>query len=171
MRGPCLTVLLRNPGAIRRASRCKIAPKPALLASFCPAHVPWPSLDDSDHFRVAPRAGLARSLSGTSLCGISGICADRRAGGSIMSGQAITFDFHNTLATCPEWFELEVRHLPSAFLRWWSDRDGRQLAPAHTRRGGCPLPAATPGDHRAWERADRRSLSRTCLCRHAASRV
>jgi HAD superfamily hydrolase (TIGR01509 family) len=46
-----------------------------------------------------------------------------------MNGQAITFDFHNTLASCPEWFELEVRHLPSAFLRWWSDRDGRQLAP------------------------------------------
>jgi HAD superfamily hydrolase (TIGR01509 family) len=46
-----------------------------------------------------------------------------------MSRLAITFDFHNTLATCPEWFELEVRHLPSAFLRWWSDRDGRRLAP------------------------------------------
>jgi HAD superfamily hydrolase (TIGR01509 family) len=47
-----------------------------------------------------------------------------------MNGQAITFDFHNTLASCPEWFELEVRRLPSAFLRWWSVRDGRQLAPA-----------------------------------------
>jgi FMN phosphatase YigB (HAD superfamily) len=47
-----------------------------------------------------------------------------------MNGQAITFDFHNTLASCPEWFELEVRRLPSAFLRWWSDRDGRQLTPA-----------------------------------------
>jgi HAD superfamily hydrolase (TIGR01509 family) len=47
-----------------------------------------------------------------------------------MNRQAITFDFHNTLATCPEWFELEVRHLPSSFLRWWSDRDGRRVAPA-----------------------------------------
>ena len=47
-----------------------------------------------------------------------------------MNGQAITFDFHNTLAACPEWFELEVRHLPSSFLRWWSDRGGRLLAPA-----------------------------------------
>src|SRR5215216_1786992 len=47
-----------------------------------------------------------------------------------MNGQAITFDFHNTLASCPEWFELEVRRLPSSFLRWWSDRDGRQLKPA-----------------------------------------
>jgi HAD superfamily hydrolase (TIGR01509 family) len=46
-----------------------------------------------------------------------------------MNRQAITFDFHNTLAICPEWFELEVRHLPSSFLRWWSDRDSRRLAP------------------------------------------
>jgi beta-phosphoglucomutase-like phosphatase (HAD superfamily) len=36
-----------------------------------------------------------------------------------MNGQAITFDFHNTLAACPEWFELEVKTLPSAFLGWW----------------------------------------------------
>ena len=41
-----------------------------------------------------------------------------------MNGQAITFDFHNTLAACPEWFELEVRTLPSAFLRWWADNTG-----------------------------------------------
>jgi HAD superfamily hydrolase (TIGR01509 family) len=47
-----------------------------------------------------------------------------------MNGQAITFDFHNTLASCPEWFELEVRRLPSAFLRWWAARDDRQLAQA-----------------------------------------
>jgi HAD superfamily hydrolase (TIGR01509 family) len=47
-----------------------------------------------------------------------------------MNGQAITFDFHNTLATCPEWFELEVRRLPSSFLRWWAGRDGRHFDPA-----------------------------------------
>ncbi|MFT4036595.1 MAG: HAD family hydrolase [Thermomicrobiales bacterium] len=35
-----------------------------------------------------------------------------------MNAAAVTFDFHNTLADCPEWFELEVRHLPSAFLVW-----------------------------------------------------
>lgn len=35
-----------------------------------------------------------------------------------MANQAITFDFHNTLAHCSEWFELEVRRLPSAFLSW-----------------------------------------------------
>jgi FMN phosphatase YigB (HAD superfamily) len=44
-----------------------------------------------------------------------------------MDGRAITFDFHNTLAACPEWFELEIRRLPSAFLGWWSDRDGRRF--------------------------------------------
>jgi HAD superfamily hydrolase (TIGR01509 family) len=47
-----------------------------------------------------------------------------------MGGQAITFDFHNTLAACPEWFELEVRTLPSAFLRWWTNREGSVLDPA-----------------------------------------
>ena len=52
-----------------------------------------------------------------------------------MNGQAITFDFHNTLASCPEWFELEVRHLPSSFLRWWSERDGQQVSTRHPRRG------------------------------------
>ncbi len=31
---------------------------------------------------------------------------------------AITFDFHNTLARCDRWFELEVRELVPAFLRW-----------------------------------------------------
>lgn len=44
-----------------------------------------------------------------------------------MHGRAITFDFHNTLAACPEWFELEVRTLPSAFLRWWSDHHQGRL--------------------------------------------
>ena len=47
-----------------------------------------------------------------------------------MTGQAITFDFHNTLAQCPEWFELEVRTLPSAFLRWRADGRGGELDPA-----------------------------------------
>lgn len=47
-----------------------------------------------------------------------------------MHGQAITFDFHNTLAACPEWFELEVRTLPSAFLQRWASLDGNEIAPA-----------------------------------------
>ena len=46
-----------------------------------------------------------------------------------MYGQAITFDFHNTLAACPEWFELEVRRLPSAFLDWWADGRRDALSP------------------------------------------
>jgi FMN phosphatase YigB (HAD superfamily) len=46
-----------------------------------------------------------------------------------VSGQAITFDFHNTLAACPEWFELEVRRLPSSFLHWWAEQDGHEVTP------------------------------------------
>jgi HAD superfamily hydrolase (TIGR01509 family) len=41
-----------------------------------------------------------------------------------MNAAAVTFDFHNTLAECPEWFELEVRSLPSAYLAWHANRDG-----------------------------------------------
>lgn len=44
-----------------------------------------------------------------------------------MNAQAITFDFHNTLAACPEWFDLEVRHLASSFLQWWSAHQGLQV--------------------------------------------
>jgi HAD superfamily hydrolase (TIGR01509 family) len=51
-----------------------------------------------------------------------------------MTSQAVTFDFHNTLAACPEWFDLEVRHLPSAFLRWHSpDAEPDVLADADAR--------------------------------------
>lgn len=35
-----------------------------------------------------------------------------------MPVQAVTFDFHNTLASCDEWFELEVRTLVPRFLDW-----------------------------------------------------
>ncbi len=30
----------------------------------------------------------------------------------------VTFDFHNTLATCDEWFQLEIRTLVPALLHW-----------------------------------------------------
>jgi HAD superfamily hydrolase (TIGR01509 family) len=43
--------------------------------------------------------------------------------------RAMTFDFHNTLAECPEWFELEVRRLPSSFLSWWSEARDRAIEP------------------------------------------
>lgn len=44
--------------------------------------------------------------------------------------RAITFDFHDTLATCDQWFELEVRTLPAEVV-------GR--LPSEHRTGG-PLP-------------------------------
>lgn len=35
-----------------------------------------------------------------------------------MRPEAVTFDFHNTLARCDHWFHLEIRDLLPAFLRW-----------------------------------------------------
>jgi HAD superfamily hydrolase (TIGR01509 family) len=46
-----------------------------------------------------------------------------------MNDLAVTFDFHNTLASCPDWFNLEVKHLPSSFLRWRSARNGAAVSP------------------------------------------
>lgn len=43
---------------------------------------------------------------------------------------AVTFDFHNTLARCDSWFELEVRRLVSAFLQRRAKETGRVVAPA-----------------------------------------
>jgi HAD superfamily hydrolase (TIGR01509 family) len=37
-----------------------------------------------------------------------------------MARAAVTFDFHNTIARCDEWFDIEVNGLVSAFLRWQS---------------------------------------------------
>jgi len=36
--------------------------------------------------------------------------------------RAITFDFHDTLASCDAWFQLEVRSLPSSVVRRMLDR-------------------------------------------------
>jgi HAD superfamily hydrolase (TIGR01509 family) len=41
-----------------------------------------------------------------------------------MATAAITFDFHNTIAQCDEWFDIEVRGLVSGFLRWKSTDRG-----------------------------------------------
>jgi HAD superfamily hydrolase (TIGR01509 family) len=41
-----------------------------------------------------------------------------------MTRAAVTFDFHNTLAQCDEWFDIEVKGLISAFLRWQSNDSG-----------------------------------------------
>jgi hypothetical protein len=43
---------------------------------------------------------------------------------------AVTFDFHNTLAHSDAWFDLEVRHLVSAFLGWRGEQRGRPADPA-----------------------------------------
>lgn len=44
--------------------------------------------------------------------------------------QAITFDFHNTLIECDEWFEIEIRTLVSDVLRYWHDLGEIEVAPA-----------------------------------------
>lgn len=38
--------------------------------------------------------------------------------------EAVTFDFHNTIARCDNWFELEVRDLVPAFLTWLNNEPG-----------------------------------------------
>ena len=42
---------------------------------------------------------------------------------------AVTFDFHNTIAQCDEWFDLEVKGLVSAFLQWQSKHRGTIVDP------------------------------------------
>lgn len=42
-----------------------------------------------------------------------------------MADGAVTFDFHNTLVRCEPWFDLEIRHLVSAYLRWEGEQTGR----------------------------------------------
>ncbi len=43
---------------------------------------------------------------------------------------AITFDFHNTLIECDEWFEIEIRTLVSDVLRYWHDLGEIDVPPA-----------------------------------------
>lgn len=44
--------------------------------------------------------------------------------------RAVTFDFHNTIAHCDRWFELEVRTLVPALLDWNAARGGGAVTPA-----------------------------------------
>lgn len=44
---------------------------------------------------------------------------------------AVTFDFHDTLATCDRWFEVEVFTLVPEVLRWYDVRDGSDHATRH----------------------------------------
>jgi FMN phosphatase YigB (HAD superfamily) len=48
--------------------------------------------------------------------------------------RAVTFDFHNTLAICDEWFELEVRTLVPRFLDWYESRTSNLLDLDHRER-------------------------------------
>jgi FMN phosphatase YigB (HAD superfamily) len=43
---------------------------------------------------------------------------------------AITFDFHNTLIECDEWFQIEIRTLVSDVLRYWHDLGEIDVPPA-----------------------------------------
>lgn len=54
--------------------------------------------------------------------------ADVQETWEIVSKPAITFDFHDTLVRCPEWFDLEVKTLVSDFLRWRADEDRFDLS-------------------------------------------
>lgn len=54
----------------------------------------------------------------------------RSLAGRVMTTRTMTFDFHNTLAECPDWFDLEVKHLPSSFLTWWTESKNQQIEPA-----------------------------------------
>ncbi|CAA9534833.1 MAG: hypothetical protein AVDCRST_MAG73-1280 [uncultured Thermomicrobiales bacterium] len=46
-----------------------------------------------------------------------------------MRETAITFDFHNTLASCDAWFQLEIAELPTAYLAWRAERTGDPAPP------------------------------------------
>jgi FMN phosphatase YigB (HAD superfamily) len=43
-----------------------------------------------------------------------------------MRDAAVTFDFHNTIALSPVWFQIEVHELPGAYLRWRASRNGEE---------------------------------------------
>jgi HAD superfamily hydrolase (TIGR01509 family) len=61
-----------------------------------------------------------------------------------MTDGAITFDFHNTLVRCDEWFRLETRDLVADFVDWQA---GRRDEPVETT-----LLAAARGEYRALRR-------------------
>jgi putative hydrolase of the HAD superfamily len=42
-----------------------------------------------------------------------------------MTIEAVTFDFHNTIAICDDWFQLEIRELVPELLRWHQHQTGR----------------------------------------------
>jgi FMN phosphatase YigB (HAD superfamily) len=48
----------------------------------------------------------------------------------------ITFDFHDTLAHCDRWFQLEIRELVPAFMRWSAARAGDAVPGPETEEAG-----------------------------------
>lgn len=57
-----------------------------------------------------------------------------RSGISGISVQIITFDFHNTIALCDPWFELEVRTLPAAVLQRLAASNDESVCPETEER-------------------------------------
>jgi putative hydrolase of the HAD superfamily len=53
----------------------------------------------------------------------------RRVKGHSTLLKAVTFDFHDTLAACDAWFQIEIRDLVPSLLCWLSARDARQFSP------------------------------------------
>ncbi|HEV2527603.1 MAG TPA: HAD family hydrolase [Thermomicrobiales bacterium] len=51
----------------------------------------------------------------------------------------VTFDFHDTLAQCDRWFQLEIRQLVPAFLDWHAARHGHPLPDEETKSEGRAL--------------------------------
>ena len=47
----------------------------------------------------------------------------------LMPLRAVTFDFHNTLAECDEWFTIEVRELVPRVLDWIAESGGSPATP------------------------------------------
>lgn len=57
---------------------------------------------------------------------MSAWCSDHSPRGATV--QIITFDFHNTVAHCNSWFELEIRQLPAAVLAHLARQDVRSTS-------------------------------------------
>ncbi len=54
----------------------------------------------------------------------------------------VTFDFHDTLARCDRWFQLEIRELVPAFLDWHAARNGTPAPDDDMKAEGRALYAA-----------------------------
>lgn len=76
------------------------------------------------------RGGHSRDASGIieagpGCGGPAGFSGANRWGATVL--QAVTIDFHDTLFICDDWFQLEIRGLLPAFLRWRAERDRTEV--------------------------------------------